>query len=215
VTDPIRVVVADDHLLIRQGVRALLGSLEGIEVVGEAADGEEAIAVAKATHPDVVMMDLHMPGTDGVTATRRLVAEMPGIAVLVVTMLDDDASVYSAMKAGARGYLLKGAEQDEILRAVTGVARGEAIFGPGVAGRLLDLLAHSPGATTMPFPELTTREREVLDLLAAGRNNAVIARRLGLSSHTVANHVSNILTKLHASDRTEVIIRARDVGLGG
>lgn len=213
-TDPIRVVVADDHLLIRQGVRALLGSVEGFEVVGEAGDGAETIEVATATLPHVVMMDLHMPGMDGVTATRRLTTELPGVAVLVVTMLDDDASVYAAIKAGARGYLLKGAAQDEILRAVTGVAGGEAIFGPAVAARLLTLLARPPARDDQPFPELTARELDILGFVANGTNNTTIAQSLGLSAHTVANHVSNILTKLHAVDRAEVIIRARNAGLG-
>ncbi|MEZ5407723.1 MAG: response regulator transcription factor [Acidimicrobiales bacterium] len=219
---PIRVVVADDHSLIREGVRALLGSVADMELVGEAADGAEAVAVVARTAPDVVLMDLHMPGVDGVAATRAIAADHPGVAVLVVSMLDDDASVFAALKAGARGYVLKGAEPDELQRAVRAVASGDAIFGPGIAERVLTLFRspQPPAAEPRPatgagaFPELTDREREILDHLARGRSNAAIAGELYLSPRTVANHVSSILGKLHAADRTEAAIRARDAGLG-
>ena len=207
----IRVVVADDHLVVREGLRSLLRSLPSIELVAEAADGAQAIAAARTHRPDVVLMDLHMPGVDGITATRRLTGELPGVGVLVISMLEDDASVFAAMRAGARGYLLKGAGQDEIVRAVTAVARGEAIFGPGVAARVLQYLAAPPAPA---FPELTPREREILGELAAGRGNAAIARRLGLSPRTVANHASNIFAKLQVADRAEAILRAREAGLG-
>jgi len=210
----IRVVIADDHALLRQGVRALLSSLAGIDVVGEAADGRGAIEVTASLRPDVVLMDLHMDGMDGIEATRRITAEVPDTAVLVVSMLDDDASILAAMKAGARGYVLKGADQDEVRRAITSVAQGEAIFGPTVATRVLQLLSRPSAASVEAFPQLTERERQVLEHVAAGRNNVAISRHLGLSPHTVANHVSSILMKLQAADRAEAIIRARDAGLG-
>lgn len=210
----IRVVIADDHALLRQGVRALLSSLDGIEVVGEAADGQAAIEVTRRVRPDVVLMDLHMAGMDGIEATRRIAAEIPDTAVLVVTMLDDDASIFAAMKAGARGYVLKGADQDEVRRAISAVARGEAIFGPTIATRVLQLLSRPAAPSAEAFPQLTGRERQVLEHVATGRNNVAISRDVGLSPHTVANHVSSILMKLQAADRAEAIIRARDAGLG-
>jgi DNA-binding NarL/FixJ family response regulator len=214
-TADLRVVVVDDHALIRQGVRALLGSVPGMELVGEAADGEEAQERVRELRPDVVLMDLHMPGTDGIAATRAIVADDDNrSAVLVVSMLDDDASVFAAMQAGARGYVLKGADPDELCGAIRGVARGEAIFGPGVANRVLDLFSTPLPATARPFPELTGRELEVLDLVARGWTNPNIGRTLHLSPRTVANHVSNILAKLHATDRTDAALRARRVGLG-
>ncbi len=214
-TEPIRVVVADDHPLIRTGVRALLLTLDDLDLVGEAADGDEAITVTRETRPDVVLMDLQMPGTDGITATRAIITELPDTAVLVVTMIEDDASVFAAMCAGARGYLLKGAGQDELHRAVTAVAHGEAIFGPRIAARVLTLLANPPQATrTTPFPQLTDRERQVLDELASGHTNNTIARTLGINGRTVANHVSAILTKLQLADRSQAIVRAREAGFG-
>lgn len=213
--EPIRVVVVDDHALIREGVRALIASIDGMELVGEAADGDEALAVVRETGADVVLMDLHMPGTDGITATRAISAAYPDAAVLVVSMLDDDASVFAAMRAGARGFVLKGADPDELRRAISGVANGEAIFGPGVAERVLDLFMRPSSTEATPvFPELTDREREVLDRVARGETNPVIARALYLSPRTVANHVSNILSKLHATDRTDIALRARKAGFG-
>jgi len=211
---PIRVAVADDHPVVRDGMRMLFESRADVEIVGEAGTGDDIVTVTRQTRPDVVIMDVHMPGTNGIDATRRIVAEHPGVGVLVLTMYDDDDTVFAAMRVGARGYLLKGAEQDEIVRAVTAVAKGEAIFGASVASRILAYFAQPPKGPEKIFPELTARELEVLDLVASGRNNAIIARSLGVSAKTVANHVSNILTKLQLADRAAAIIRARDAGLG-
>jgi DNA-binding NarL/FixJ family response regulator len=210
---PIRVVLADDHPVVRAGLAALLTSLPGIEVVGVAATGREAIREVLTHHPDVAVLDLQMPDLDGFAATRELVRSAPRVAVLVLTMFEDDDSVFTAMRAGARGYLVKGAEQDEIARAIHAVAAGEAIFGPGVARRVLALFA-APPPTEAPFPELTAREREILDLLAAGLSNPAIATRLSLAAKTVANNVSSIFTKLHVTDRPTAIVRARNAGLG-
>lgn len=212
--EPVRVVVADDHALIREGIRALLGSLPDLDLVGEAADGREAVEVVTATSADVVLMDLHMPDVDGIEATRSIRAAGLPTAVLVVSMLDDDASLLAALRAGAQGYVLKGADPDELRRAITGVANGEAVFGPGVAQQALALFADTPVAPPTPFPELTDREHEILDHVARGSTNATIAQELHISPRTVANHVSNVLTKLHATDRTDAAIRARNAGLG-
>jgi DNA-binding NarL/FixJ family response regulator len=211
----IRVVLADDHPVVRGGLRALLTSLPAYEVVGEATDGESAVREVQLSHPDVVLMDVNMPGVDGLEATRRIRAAVPDVAVLVLTMFDDDDTVFAAMKAGAQGYLLKGAEQDEIDRAIRAVVAGEAIFGPGVAARVLQQFADPPAVQRdVPFPQLTDREREVLDLVAAGRRNAAIAEELFLSPKTVANHISSIFAKLAVADRSAAIVRARDEGLG-
>jgi len=210
----IRVVVADDHPIVRTGLSALLGSLPDFEVVGVASDGREAVREVISTKPDVALLDLHMPGLDGIAATRELARVAPRVAVLVLTMHDDDESVFAAMRAGARGYLVKGVEQDDIARAIRSVAVGEAIFGTDVAQRVLASLQSPAGAADVPFPELTAREREVLDLLAAGLNNAAIARRIGIATKTVANNVSSIFVKLQVSDRAQAIVRARDAGLG-
>ena len=208
----IRVVLADDHPVVRAGLAALLSSLPGIEVVGVAATGREAIREVVTTRPDVAVLDLQMPDLDGFAATRELARAAPEVAVLVLTMFEDDDSVFAAMRAGARGYLVKGAEQEEIARAIRAVAAGEAIFGPGVARRVLTFFAAPP--PTDPFPELTTREREILDLLAAGLSNPAIATRLDLAAKTVANNVSTIFTKLGTADRAAAIIHARNAGLG-
>ncbi|CAN5462634.1 response regulator transcription factor [soil metagenome] len=214
-TTPIRVLVVDDHALIRQGIRSLLDSVDDMQLVGEAADGAEAIDRVASLSPDVVLMDLHMPGTDGIAATRVIAERYPEVAVLVVSMLDDDASVFAALRAGARGYVLKGADPDELRRAILGIAHGEAVFGPGIARQVLDLLSGSgPAAAPNPFPELTEREAEVLDHLARGASNSAIASTLHVSPRTVANNVSIILSKLHATDRTDAAIRARRAGLG-
>ncbi|WP_427891516.1 response regulator [Kribbella sp. GL6] len=208
----IRVVLADDHPVVRAGLAALLSSLPGIDVVGVAATGREAIREVVTTRPDVAVLDLQMPDLDGFAATRELARSAPEVAVLVLTMFEDDDSVFTAMRAGARGYLVKGAEQEEIARAIRAVAAGEAIFGPGIARRVLTFFAAPP--PTDPFPELTTREREILDLLAAGLSNPAIATRLDLAPKTVANNVSTIFTKLGTADRATAIIQARNAGLG-
>jgi DNA-binding NarL/FixJ family response regulator len=213
--DSIRVLIADDHLLFRDGLRTLLSSAPDMELAAEAATGNEAVALAATSQPDVILMDIQMPGLNGIDATRHIVQASPHIGVLVLTMYDDDASVFTAMRAGARGYLLKGAKYDEILRAVRAVANGEAIFSPAIANRMMEYFADMrPAATPQVFPELSDREREILGLIAQGMRNAEIADRLYLSPKTVRNHVSNILGKLHLADRTEAILRARDAGLG-
>jgi DNA-binding NarL/FixJ family response regulator len=209
----IRIVLADDHPVVRAGLAALLGSMPGIEVVGVAADGREAVREVVLQRPNVAVLDLQMPGQDGFAATREIARAAPEVAVLVLTMFDDDDSVFAAMRAGARGYVVKGAEQEEIGRAIRAVASGEAIFGPGVAQRVLRYFA-TPVPASDPFPELTSREREILDLLAAAMPNSMIATRLGLSPKTVANHLSSIFTKLQVADRAQAILRARDAGLG-
>jgi DNA-binding NarL/FixJ family response regulator len=210
---PLRVVLADDHPVVRAGLAALLSSLAGVEVVGVATTGREAVREVVTHRPDVAVLDLQMPELDGFAATRELGRVAPDVPVLVLTMHEDDDSVFAAMRAGARGYLVKGAEQEEIERAIRGVAAGEAIFGPGVAQRVLGFFS-SPPATAEPFPELSAREREILDLLAAGLPNAAIATRLGVAPKTVANNVSAIFTKLQVADRAQAIVRARDAGLG-
>jgi DNA-binding NarL/FixJ family response regulator len=209
----IRVVIADDHPVVREGLSALLGSIPSIDVAGVANDGEQAVRAAVTLRPDVMVMDIQMPGLSGVAAAREIARVAPDVAVLMLTMFDDDDSVFAAMRAGARGYVLKGAQQDEILRAIQAVAAGDAIFGPGIARRVLGL-ASGPAVSGIPFPDLTSREREVLDLIAAGARNAAIARRLSIAPKTVANHISAIFTKLQVADRSEAIIRARDEGLG-
>jgi DNA-binding NarL/FixJ family response regulator len=209
----IRVLIADDHPLVRQGLKAALAPVPEVEIVAEAATGAAAIREAVLHQPDVVVMDLQMPDGNGIEATRELARTVPSAVVLVLTMYDDDDWVFAAMRAGARGYVLKGAEHQEIARAITAVAAGEAIFGPAVATRVLAYFA-APPVTPTPFPELTAREREVLDLIAAGRNNHQIAERLGLSVKTVTNHISAIFAKLQVADRTQAILRARDAGLG-
>jgi DNA-binding NarL/FixJ family response regulator len=213
--DRLRVLVADDHPIVRDGLRLLLGSLPDVEVVGEAASGTEAVVAAASLQPDVVVMDLHMPELNGIEATRRLVQAQPSVAVLVLTMFDDDDSVFAAMRAGARGYLLKDADQAEIVRAVRAVASGEAIFGPAIATRVLGYFAAAKPAYVIPaFPELTERERQVLELIAQGQSNAEITRRLVVSPKTVRNHISNIFAKLQVADRAQAIVRAREAGLG-
>jgi DNA-binding NarL/FixJ family response regulator len=214
---PLRVVIADDHPVYRDGLAHLLADLEGIEVVGLAADGQQAIDLAAGVDPDVVIMDLRMPGLDGIEATRRITATHPSVGVVVLTMFDEDEMLLAAVRAGARGYLLKDADEDEIATVLHGVARGEAIFGPGTASSLLQHLARvdttvAPPAS-YPFPQLTSREREVLDLLAQGHNNGAIARALYLSERTVRNYVSSIFTKLQADDRAHAVATARDAGI--
>lgn len=213
--DPLRVLVADDHPLFRDGLRTLLGSTPEAELVGEASTGEEAVYLAAELQPDVVLMDVQMPGMGGIEAIRRIASESPHVRVLVVTMFEDDATVFQAMRAGARGYVLKGANYAEMLRAIKAVAEGESIFGKEVAARLADYFADMrPAAPPRAFPDLSDREREILDCIAGGLKNPEIAKRLYLSPKTVRNHVSNILHKLQVADRTQAIIRAREAGLG-
>ncbi len=209
----IRVLIADDHPAFVAGLGHLLAAIEGVEVVATASDGEQAVAEGVRHRPDVAIMDLQMPGLGGIEATRSLRTRSPETAVLILTMLEDDESVFEAMRAGARGYVVKGAGLDEISAAVTAVARGDAIFGTAVATRVLDFFS-GPQRPAVPFPELTDREREVLEQLASGADNATIARRLSLSPKTVRNHVSNIFAKLQVADRTQAALRARQAGMG-
>ncbi len=213
----VRVLLADDHPMVRRGLSSLLSTIDGFEVVGEAADGEAAVREALLLRPDVVMMDVRMPGIGGVEATRQIRARTPEVAVVVLTMFDDDATVFTAMQAGARGYLLKGADQDDIVGALRAVAAGQVVFGPGVAQHVLGFFdqQHPTPARPQPFPELTSRERDVLRLLAEGRRTAVIADALHLSPKTVSNNLTNIFAKLEVTDRAGAIIRAREGGLGG
>ncbi|MGV3759099.1 MAG: response regulator [Actinomycetota bacterium] len=211
---PLRLLVVDDHPVFRMGMVALLSSL-GLDVVAEAASADDAVAAADAHELDVVLMDLHLGDSSGVDATREIVRRHPDLGVLVITMLDDDDSVFASMRAGARGYLLKGADPDEVERAVRAVANGEILLGPAVAARAVAYLAGTRVGGPTPFPELTDREREVLDQVARGLDNLSVARRLSLSPKTVRNHLSNILTKLQVTDRAQAIVRAREEGLGG
>ncbi len=211
----IRVLVVDDHPVFRRGLHALLSALPGIEVVAEGATGLDAVELSAELAPDVVVMDLNMPELDGIEATRRINAAQPHIGILVLTMFEDDDSVFAAMRAGARGYLVKGADSPEVLRAIAGVADGEAIFGPGVADRVLNHLTRPLSARDrVAFPKLTTREREILELIAAGHANNAIASRLSLSPKTVRNNVSSIFGKLQITDRAAAIVQARRAGLG-
>lgn len=209
----VRVVIADDHPVVRDGLSALLASRDGIEVAGTADGGREAVRLAVTLRPDVLVLDLQMPDLHGVAAAREIARAAPDVAVLMLTMFDDDDSVFAAMRAGARGYLLKGASQDEIVRGVQAVAAGEAIFGPGVARRVLGQLS-GPAAASEPFPELTPRERQVLELLTAGLTTVAIGQRLGLAGKTVANHLSSVFGKLQVQSRAEAVDRARRAGVG-
>lgn len=209
---PLRVLIVDDHPIFRDGLRAALRT-DTIEVVGEAANGTQAIELATEHLPDVALMDLQMPGQSGIDATRAITSAHPSTAVLILTMTDDVDSVFTAIRAGARGYLLKGADRQELLHAIHGIASGEAIFGPGIAERLLAAFTNDRHAATAPLPVLTDREREVIALLANGYTNTAIARQLVVSPKTVRNHVSNILTKLHVSDRHQAAQIAREAGL--
>jgi DNA-binding NarL/FixJ family response regulator len=209
------VLIADDHPAYRLGLAQMLDDLDDVELVGQAAHGEDAVRLGAELAPDVVVMDLRMPGVDGIEATRRLREASPRTAVIVLTMFEDDNSVFAAMRAGALGYLLKGAEQDEIVGAICAVARGEAIFGPEIARRVIAHFAGMTGTADVPFPTLTAREREILQLVGSGLGNAAIAQRLSLTLKTVRNHVSNIFVKLQVSDRAQAIVRARQAGMAG
>jgi DNA-binding NarL/FixJ family response regulator len=210
----VRVLAVDDHPLYREGLVTALATIPGVEVVGEAGDGREAVELAATLAPDVVVMDLKLPELNGIDATREIVSRRPATAVLVLTMLEGDDSVFAAMRAGARGYLLKGADRKEIARALETVASGEIVFSSEIASRVLAWFAAGRDRVPAPFPELTEREREILDLVARGLTNPAIAARLVLSEKTVRNHVSNVFTKLHVADRSAAVARARDAGLG-
>jgi DNA-binding NarL/FixJ family response regulator len=212
---PVRVLIVDDHPIFRDGLASLLETQPDVEVVGTAADGLEAVDRATALAPDVVVMDLQMPRLNGIDATRRITETLPDVRVLVFTMGDEDGTVLAAMRAGARGYLVKGASQEEVTRAISTVQAGGLVFGASLALRIADLLSGTPAPDRSAFPQLTERELEILDLIAAGRNNAQIAAALYLAPKTVRNNVSTILAKLHATDRADAIIQARDAGLGG
>ena len=214
--EPLRILVADDSADFREGIAALLASVDGLELVGEAVDGQQAVDGALHLQPDVVLMDLHMPGRNGIEATRDIVSAAPHIAVLVLTMHEDDDSVFSAVRAGARGYLVKGARQAELLRALRTVADGGAVFGPAIARRMIGFFeAAASAASATPLPDLTMREREILDLVARGRSNQQIAAQLDLSIKTVRNHVSSVFTKIQVVDRAQAIVKAREAGIGG
>jgi DNA-binding NarL/FixJ family response regulator len=216
--EPIRLLIVDDHALFREGLRALFSAIPDIELVGEAVSGEEALEQFPEIQPDVILMDIDMPGMSGVEAARRILRESPSTGVLMVTMLEDDASVFSAMRAGARGYVLKGAQPDELLGTIRAVAKGQALFGPTVAKRIMrffdqqqiDFRAVHPEDA---FPELTPRELEVLELIAGGDQNATIAEKLVITDKTVRNHITNIFSKLQVADRAQAIIKAREAGL--
>jgi DNA-binding NarL/FixJ family response regulator len=212
--NPIRILIADDHTLFREGLVALFDSIDEVEVLGTYADGEQVIQAAEELQPDVILMDIQMPGVNGIEATRQIVQKSPHIGVIVVTMFEDDDSVFAAMRAGARGYVLKGADQQDILRAIQAVGRGEALFGPSIATRLMNFFNPPAPALREAYPELTEREREILDLIALGLSNGEIAERLTLSLKTVRNHVSNIYNKMQVTDRVQAALRAREAGFG-
>jgi len=212
----ISVLIADDHTLFREGVLAILSTVDDIRAVAEAADGREAVSQAAELKPDVILMDIQMPGLNGIEATRRIQQSGLDTGVIILTMFEDDDSVFAAMRAGARGYILKGADQEELLRAIRAVNSGEAIFGPAIATRMMNYFAGlKPGSQLEAYPELTEREREVLELIARGENNASIAGQLSISQKTVRNHVSNIFNKLQVADRAQAIVQAREKGFGG
>lgn len=213
----IRVLVADDHPVFRYGIRAMLGAEADIELVAEATDGEEAVVRALELEPDVILMDLNMPEINGIEAARRILEACPDTAILMLTMFEEDDSVFAAMRAGAHGYVLKGADGEQTIRAIRSVAGGEAIFSPSIARRLVQYFSKSrrtPGSESQAFPDLTDREHDILTLIAQGYTNTAIADRLYLSPKTVRNYVSNIFTKLQVADRAQAIIRAREAGLG-
>jgi len=218
--ETIRLLVADDHALFREGLQALFLATPGIEIVGEAATGEETIALAEKVQPDIVLMDINMPDVNGIEATRQILYINPTIGVIMVTMLEDDASLFAAMRAGARGYVLKGAQHQELLQAVRAVATGQALFGAAIAARIMGFFqdVETNLESTLPrevFPELTPRELEVLELIAQGVSNSQIAEKLVISDKTVRNHITSVFSKLQVADRAQAIIKARDGGLGG
>jgi DNA-binding NarL/FixJ family response regulator len=210
----LRLLIVEDHPLFRRGLRTLLTAVEDFEVVGEAGDGDQAVSLALELLPDVVLMDLQMPGQSGIGATRAIVAASPTTRILVVTLFQDDDSVFAALRAGARGYVLKDTDEADMIRAIRAIAAGESLFSPAVATRVLAFFAHPRPVAPQAFPSLTERERDILHLLARGKSNAAIAAELSLSPKTIANNVSNIFGKLQVADRAEAIVRAREAGLG-
>jgi len=215
----IRVLIVDDHALFREGVNAILKSVPDIEIIGEAGNGQDALTLASDLNPDVILMDIQMPDINGVEATQRILKIRPDVGIIIVTMLDDDDSLFSAMRAGARGYVLKGADKAEMLKSIRSVASGEALFGPAIAIRLLNLFHNNPAqpkseSPSTAFPDLTDREREILSFIARGDTNTEIAEQLTISLKTVRNHVSNIFNKLQVVNRAQAALRARDAGLG-
>lgn len=216
---PVRVLVVDDHKLFRDGLNAILMNVPDIEVVGEAGTGREAVSQVDTLAPDVVLMDINMPDANGIEATQQLLAIKPDTGIIMLTMLEDNDSLFAAMRAGARGYILKGADKAEVLKTIWAVVNGEALFGPAIANRLTSFFQISgdvtpQNETVAPFPDLTDREREVLNLIAAGENNQEISEHLHISAKTVSNHISNIFSKLQVADRAQAIIRARQAGFG-
>lgn len=213
-TDRIRVLIADDHPVFRDGLRALVESTSDLDLVGEATTGVEAVALAATERPAVILMDLRMPDLSGIEATRQIMAADPTVGIVIVTMSEDDDSLFAAMRAGARGYIPKDAERAQILSAIRATAVGEAVFGASIARRVADFFSAPRAAAAEPFPELTEREHEILELIAQGRSNGDIAARLGIASKTVRNHVANVMNKLAVADRAQAIVRAREAGLG-
>lgn len=212
----IKLIIVDDHKLFREGIKALLAVTDDIEIVGEAEDGAIAMNRIREIEPDVILMDINMPGLNGIRVTEQILAQHPQTRIIMLTMLEDDASIFHAMRAGARGYLLKGAEPEEVLSVIRAVAEGQALFGPAIATRLMQYfkeLSAKPAVSDSPFPELTDRELELLRLIAQGLNNQEIAQKLVLSPKTVRNHITNIFSKLQVADRAQAIVRAREAGL--
>ena len=216
-SDLIRLLIVDDHTLFREGLRAIFHAAADIDLVGEAASGETALEQARALTPDLILMDIQMPDMNGIEASRRILEFLPQTRIIMLTMLEDGESLFAAMVAGARSYVLKGADKAEVLKTIRAVAQGEVLFGPAVASRLSDhfrSLSSAPARRSGPFPELSERELEVLDLIARGLNNHEIAAQLHVTVKTVSNHISNIFSKLHVADRTQALLKARDAGLG-
>ncbi|MCC7163823.1 MAG: response regulator transcription factor [Anaerolineae bacterium] len=213
--DSIRILIADDQAITRSGLQTLLAAQENMQVIGEARNGQEVVALAESLQPDVVLMDMRMPGINGIEATRRIHRSSPHISILVLTVFEDDTVVFPAIRAGARGYLLKDTDQDELVRAIQTVANGGAIFSPGIAQKVLGYLNEPPPSVSRElFDELSAREREILELIARGKTNAEIATSLNLSSKTISNYISNVLIKLHATDRAKLMLMALEAGLG-
>jgi len=215
---PIKLIIADDHKLFREGLKALLSVTDDIEVIGEAEDGDSVLKRCSLQQPDIILMDINMPGLNGIQATQTILEKYPQIGIIMLTMLEDDTSIFNAMRAGARGYLLKGADPNEVLSVIRAVAEGQALFGPAIAARVLGYFKAlstnlNPNQTLAPFPELTERELEVLRLISQGLNNQEIAQKLFLSPKTVRNHITNIFSKLQVADRAQAIVRARKAGV--